>query len=207
MIIGIVEIMVRAKEKKGMEKSYIFEDWRDTIIAIVLLTVIFAYNYRNPLSTGDYIMPALLAIGVALLVNKIAHKIAAGKFGCAAYYKIWLPGVVFGLLLMLIGFKFPVVGLIIIQPFAFGRWVMKTRRMTMTEEGLNGLVGPLSNIMLAALLKMIPGSLFSYMAFVSAYFAISNLIPFKGFDGYRIMYWKPWIWLFVLIINLLLFFV
>lgn len=194
--------------KKGEPGMRLFvDDWRDITIALFLLTLVFAYDYQNPLGTVNYIMQALIAVGTALLVNRIVHKLAAREFGASAFYKLWMPGIVFAILLMLIGFKFPIVGLVAVQPFAFARWGFKSRKLSLTEEGLMGLVGPCSNIILAMLLRAFPGDIFSYMSFVSAYFAIFNLLPIKNFDGYKILVWKPWYWLFIVIICALLFFV
>ena len=194
------------KSKAKMKELFVM-DWRDTLIAIVLLALIFAYDYKNPLSTPLYLPQALIAVAVVLLVNKIAHKLLAKRFGCTAYYKLWMPGVVFGLLLMLTGLKFPVIGAVVVAPFAFARWGFKSRRLSMTEEGLMGLVGPGANILLAIFLRCFPGLMLSYMSFVSAYFAIFNLIPMKPLDGSKILFWKPLFWLFLVIINILLFFI
>ncbi len=199
--------LVRKRIAKEKGKILLAKDFRDTVLAILLLTLIFAYNFQNPVGTVNSVIPALLAVGVAFFVNKIAHNLLASKFGCAAYYKLWLPGIIFGLLLMIMGFKFPVVGLIIVHPFAFGRWGFKSRRLSMMEEGLVGFIGPASNIMLAMLFSLFPGSFFSYMSFVSAYFAIFNLLPIKPLNGYRIIVWKPLAWFFLVIINVLIFFV
>lgn len=183
------------------------KDLRDTLIALVILTLIFAYDSQNLGNIVNNFAPALIAIGIALFVNKTVHSWAAKRFGCATYFRLWMPGIVFALLLMIVGFKFPAIGFVVVHPFAFGRWGHRSRRLSMTEEGLMGLAGPGSNILLAMLLRTIPGPMFSYMSFVSAYFAIFNLIPIKPLDGSKIVFWKPLAWLFLVIINILLFFV
>lgn len=194
-------------QKGRIKRGKRLVEWRNTIVTIALLTLIFAYDYQKPINTGSYIMQAFLAVTVALLVNKISHKLVAKKFGAAAYLRLWTPGIVFGILLMLAGFKFPLVSFMLIHPFAFGRWGFKSRRFSMTEEGLNGLAGPCANILLAIALRTFPDPMLSYMSFVSAYFAIFNLLPLKPMDGYKLLFWKPWVWLFLVIVNVLIFFI
>jgi Zn-dependent protease len=198
---------VRKRISKEKERILLARDLRDTVIAIVALTIIFAYNAQNPAATVNSFIPALLAVSVAFLVNRIVCKLLASKLGCVAYYRIWLPGLVFGLILMLIGFKFPAIGFIVIHPFAFGRWGFKSRRPSMTEDGLMGFIGPASNILLALVLSIFSDPMLSYMSFVSAYFALFNLLPIKPLSGYKMIVWKPWIWFFLVIINFLIFFV
>jgi Zn-dependent protease len=198
---------VRKRISKEKERVLRARDLRDTVIAIAALTIIFAYNAQDPAGTVNSLIPALLAVSVAFLVNRIVCKLLASRLGCVAYYKIWLPGLVFGFLLMLIGFKFPAIGFMTIHPFAFGRWGFKSRRTSMTEDGLMGFVGPASNILLAVVLGAFSDPMLSYMSFVNAYFALFNLLPIKPLSGFKIVVWKPWIWLFLVIINFLIFFV
>jgi len=98
------------------------EELKDITIAVLAVTFIFAYDYRNPANVINALPFTFVAVVTAFIGHELAHIFAAKKFGCAAIYKLWLPGIVFGLLFMLIGIKFVAPGAVMIYPYTFSRW-------------------------------------------------------------------------------------
>jgi len=182
------------------------EELKDITIAVLAVTFIFAYDYRNPANVINALPFTFVAVVTAFIGHELAHIFAAKKFGCAAIYKLWLPGIVFGLLFMLIGIKFVAPGAVMIYPYTFSRWGFKATYLTATEYGLIALAGPVVNLAFAAFFRLLPGGLLTQSAWINAWLALLNLLPIVPLDGSKIFEWKPWLWfLFILFAGLLLF--
>lgn len=183
------------------------------IIAVVVTTIIFAYNWGAPLATIDAIPSSFLAVVTAFLFHELAHRFAAKKLHCSAVYKIWIPGVIFGLLMMLIGVKLILVGAVVISTYKFGRWGMKSKYPSMREIGLISVSGPLTNLILASGFKIVSegallgtslGTTFAYLAAINLWIAFFNLVPVKPLDGSKVFLWNPLIWFFLIAFSLFL---
>lgn len=209
------ESMRRLESKEFSTLKLSKDELREIAAATIIGSIIFAYDWINPLNTINYIHISLITIVIIFLLRAFAQKFVAKKFGCFAVFRIWLPGIVFGLLLMVVGIKFAALGTVFVYPFAFGRWGHKARHLTVTEYGLVAAAGPLVNIILAVALRLIPGynalvaSPPSYVRpdMINAWFALFTLLPFKPLEGSQILTWKPWVWLTMAIATALLFFV
>lgn len=179
------------------------------IIATLVTTLIFAYDWQDPAAVVGALPISFLAVTTAYLFHELAHRFAAKKLNCAAAYKLWMPGVIFGLLMMFVGIKIILVGAVVVSTYKFGRWGMKARHPDMKEIGLIATVGPLTNLVLASIFNAFSGStLFGttleYLASINAWFALFNLVPIKPLDGGQIFYWNQVVWLFLLILFLLI---
>ena len=183
------------------------------IIAVAVTTIIFAYNWQAPLATIDAIPSSFLAVVTAFLFHELAHRFAAKRLHCSAVYRIWIPGIIFGLLMMLIGIKLILVGAVVISTYKFGRWGMKSRYPSMREIGLISVSGPLTNLILASAFRIISestligtslGATFAYLASINLWIAFFNLVPVKPLDGSKIFFWNPRIWFFLILFSLFL---
>lgn len=183
------------------------------IIATLVTTVIFAYDWQAPAATVAALPLSFLAVVTAFLFHELAHRFAARRLNCSAVYKIWIPGIIFGLLMMLIGVKLILVGAVVISTYKFGRWGMKSRYPSMREIGVISASGPLTNLILASAFKIISegallgtalGATFGYLALINLWIAFFNLVPVKPLDGSKIFFWNPIIWFFLIVFSLFL---
>lgn len=207
---------MRRLEKREFSAFELSKDeLRQLSAAAIIGAIIFAYDWVNPLNIISYIHVSLVTVIIIFLARTFAQKFVARKFGCFAVFRIWLTGIVFGLLLMVIGIRFAALGAVFVYPFAFGRWGHKTRYLTVSEYGLVASVAPLLNIIFAVALRLMPGyntlvaGLPSHVRpdMINAWFALFTLLPVKPLEGSQILTWKPWVWLTMSIATALLFFV
>jgi len=189
--------------------EYSKNEIRDIIISVLAVAFIFAYPDFS-------LMPFfLVAVVIAFLFHELAHRYVARKFGCVAIYKMWPQGLLFGLLIALIGggFKFVAPGAVVIYPFHFGRWGFKRIHLTMTEMGIISISGIAVNLFFAAMFRPLAGTLmiekidvFGSLSFVNAFLALFNLLPIPPLDGSKVFRWKPWLWLLMILFATLLVF-
>ena len=175
------------------------------VIAVAVATVVFAYDYVSPIDTIGALPLSFLAVVTALLLHELAHRFVAKKLRCHAVYKIWLPGIVFALLLMLIGIKLIIIGAVFIATYRFGRWGMKSRHPSEREIGFIASAGPVINLAFAAVFELLAGftftGIFGYLAWINLWIAISNLIPVRPLDGSKIFFWNTTVWLILIILS------
>lgn len=183
------------------------------IIAVIATTIIFAYDWKAPLSTIDALPLSFLAVLTAFLFHELAHRFAAKKLNCSAVYRLWVPGVIFGLLMMLVGVKLIIVGAVVIGTYKFGRWGMKSRHPSIREIGFISVSGPLTNLALVLVFKLLANiaafaglaSTLGYLATINLWIAFFNLMPIKPLDGSKVFFWNPRIWLLLILFTLALF--
>jgi Zn-dependent protease len=184
--------------------SYNKNELRDIIIAVATLTVIFAFPSSSLLPI------AFVAVVIAFLFHELAHRYIARKFDAVAYFKLYPQGLLFGLLLLVFGFKAAAPGAVIVQPYRYSRWKYRVTHLTVNEWGLIAAVGPITNILFAILFAGIafafPVVSFAakYIFLVNAILGAFNLIPFGPLDGAKVMRWKPWFWTFLFVISAIL---
>lgn len=189
------------------------DELRDIFIAIVSLTIIFAYN-GDLHQFADFLPSAFVVVVTSFLLHELAHKFVAMRYGVKAFFKLWPFGVIIGLILMLIPpLKVVAPGAVVIYPQRFGRWKRRFQKysrfteITIKEIGIIAAVGPLVNIILAfaswSLLQLaFPGNSFlGYLVLINAWLAIVNLVPINPLDGAKIFTWKPWFWLVMIVVS------
>jgi len=202
-------------ERKSRRKLSILEsnETISLIIATAVTTLIFAYDWQSPAATVAALPLSFFAVVTAFVFHELAHRFAARRLNCHAVYRLWLPGVVFGLLMMLVGIKFILVGAVVISTYKFGRWGMKSRHPSMREIGLIASSGPLTNLVLASAFKAISqgallgtafGASLAYLASINAWLAFFNLVPVKPLDGSKVFFWNPTVWFLLIALSLFL---
>jgi Zn-dependent protease len=138
----------------------------------------------------------------------MAHKFMARKFNMVAYYKMWPQGILFGLILMILGLKFVAPGAVVVHPYRFARWGFRRPRPEPAsgEMGMIALAGPVVNLVFAILFSLFDGALFNHLTFINAWLAFFNLLPIPPLDGSKVLIWKPWIWGMCIAVALILVF-
>jgi Zn-dependent protease len=142
-----------------------------------------------------------LILTASFFAHEIAHKVIAQRRGLWAEFRLTLWGSV----LTLVSFISPLFK--IISPGA----VMISGSAGMREMGKISLAGPATNIVVSAVLlglsPFVPsGFVWAVMlgAFLNAFMAVFNLIPFGIFDGFKIYSWDKKIWALVFAVSLAL---
>lgn len=199
-----------------MDKITKYNEVKDIIIAWLGISFCFTFvlGGYNLLTKGIFknfsIINFLILLGVSLIVtgasfilHELAHKYTAIHFGAKAQFIKWPKSLIASIALALVtGFVFVAPGAV----YIFGK------RLSIKEDGIVSLAGPVMNLIMGFLFiglgylgfsKLIVG----YGVFINFWIAAFNLIPFGPLDGKKIFLWNPFIWLIAMIIPLLFIFV
>lgn len=178
----------------------------DLAVSVVAITLIFSYPRLENFTTY------LIIIFVSFVLHELAHKFAAQKFGAVAVYKMWVQGILLGLLTMFLPFRFVAPGAVEIYQYKFAKW--KKRRfgfgnrgagkLTLDEMGVIAVVGPLVNLVIAAVASLFPSPFFNQLAFLNSFLAFFNILPMRPLDGSKILEWRPWVWFFLQVLSIAL---
>ncbi len=175
------------------------------LISLLTLTIAFAFALApNPplayISSAVSNIPlAFLAIITAFFCHELAHKYMGQKYGYRSEYRMYPMGLLLALFLgILTGFVFAAPGAVHI----FGR-------PTQEETGRISVAGPFINIVLSGIFVIlwffstgIVAQISFFIAYINAFLALFNLIPFGPLDGWKILTWKKEIWVILLIISI-----
>jgi Zn-dependent protease len=149
---------------------------------------------ENPLMLAIF----ALAFTASFLAHEIAHKIAAQKEGLWAEFRLTIFGAVLTLFSI---FSFLIK---IISPGA----VMIAGFGDKKSIGRISIAGPATNIALAVILLnvafFIQHPIVGYLAYLNAFIALFNLIPFGVLDGFKIFLWSKKVWITAFTISLIL---
>jgi Zn-dependent protease len=139
----------------------------------------------------------------SFLLHEMAHKAVAQRYGLWAEFRLTL----WGALITLISIFSPVFKLI-----APGAVMISGSFVDKKIMGKTAIAGPVTNIILAAIFgatafltaNSIIRFILLYSAFINAFLATFNLIPFGIIDGYKIFTWNKLAWALVFIAALAL---
>lgn len=129
----------------------------------------------------------------SFLLHEIAHKITAQRYGLWAEFRLTLWGALITLVSIISPLKLISPGAMMISGSFVDKKIM----------GKTALAGPTTNIILATILGTIAlyttdqiiTFIVGYSAFINAFLATFNLIPFGIIDGYKIFFWNKLAWL------------
>ena len=188
------------------------KELRDLIIAIIILSIIFSF----PDFSGFFLV-SILMVSFSYFVRELMHKFIARKFGCMSTFKLWPPGILIGVMSILLkyfgGFfaerniVFAAPGFAEIMPYRFGRMGFKVARVTPKDLGLIALAGTGINVFFAVFFKIFPQGIFQTLSQYNGLIALFNLLPISPLDGSKIFLWSMMTWLFLVFVSVLVVFV
>ena len=156
----------------------------ELVISIVVISLAFSIA-RSVLRYGDYkhivnfLMSSFLAVVTAFACHEIAHKYVGIIHGYWSEYRMFPQGLMFALLLSFAGFVFAAPGAVQI----FGT-------PSQSEIGKISAAGPITNLVIATVSTSLSvviggtiGDLLVGVAYINAFLAFFNLIPFGPLDG------------------------
>ena len=102
------------------------EELKDIIISVLIVAFIFCYAITGSLAMYGVF---LVFVVVSFLFHELAHRFVSQKFGCSAAYKMFLPGLIIGIVFAVL-FRVIIVmpGAVVIYPFRFGKWKFKRKK-------------------------------------------------------------------------------
>jgi Zn-dependent protease len=152
-------------------------------------------GFHQELMAPEILASLVILFTLSFFLHEIAHKISAQRLGLWAEFRLTIQGALITLLSMLLPFK-------IISPGA----VMIAGPMTKESVGKTGLAGPLINIILSTVCTIIAvttQSLFFWIiAWINAFIAFFNLIPFGVLDGLKVFWWNKMVWALAFSVSL-----
>ncbi|MBI2671496.1 hypothetical protein HYX16_01040 [Candidatus Woesearchaeota archaeon] len=197
------------------EVTFVFSRWilnylKFLILSLIALgTYIGAQTYLSHKygSKTDYEIWSIWRIGFA----KSSH-LPMKLFGSLKLNYIY-PGIILPLLVSFLSdgkmyFAAVLSSIITINPiYRFG----KGEHLTEFEEAKIALSGPLSNILMAFIIKIFEINFLKDLMLVNIFIAISYMLPFPGLDGIKVLFGSRYLYLasilFILISSLLLNFI
>jgi len=164
------------------------------IISVVAISVALGIVFATPEGVMAYPMefavlmaPLMVTIGSGFVLHEMAHKLVAIYYGAKAKFKMWTQGIVFMLIMSVIGFLFAAPGAVYIH----------ARRITARQNGMISLAGPALNLILVFFFLGL-----DMVAPVDQYYTL--LLKWEAFAGLGISYGIFSVWKFGAAINLLL---
>ena len=154
--------------------------------------------FLSAVSGATLLNLAILSIAFTLsfLLHELAHKFSAQHFNLWAEFRLTLQGALITLVSIFLPFK-------IISPGA----VMIAGSGTRETVGKTALSGPVTNMFLSAgciLIATVTQDLFWFVAFINAFLAVFNLIPFGVMDGLKVFRWNKTIWAIAFVVAIAL---
>ena len=216
-----------------VSKENVFQEIIEFAVTVIWLGIAFGIAimggwkaFSNLESLRTTIVESLVVVFFAFVFHELAHRIASRRYGFKAVYHVWIPGLVLAMAASLIGFLFAAPGGVVIQ---MGQDTVENRG----KLGKVALAGPMANIVLAVLFAVLSFILMYFYEFyllsagkstgqmeplvdtalrigvigvqINTWLALFNLLPFGGFDGYKVFQWNKKAWIISFVIAFVLF--
>jgi Zn-dependent protease len=148
---------------------------------------------------------SVFTVGLAFLLHELAHKFLAQRYGCWAEFRSFDMGLLLAFIMSFAGMIFAAPGAVVISG------VVSTK-----EHGKIAAVGPLTNIILAAVFYVVGmvvplsdwvGEFVRYGISINAWLAVFNLIPIWNLDGLKVISWSGIAWLLLMAGGVILLFI
>ena len=177
---------------------------RHILISVLVLSFAFTLVMkRNWLNSGNVFAGFLVfyaisftLIALSFIPHELGHKFVAQKYGAWSEYRMSERGLMFAVLISIFGFLIAAPGAVYIRGY-----------ITEEQNGKISAAGPLVNIVISAvaiaLWMSVPmgaflGMVVFMLAYINAFLAIFNLVPFPPLDGSKIIRWNTGVWIFLL---------
>jgi len=195
------------------------QEIKDLLLADAVLTIGFTIVFGGGTSallsspaTLLYFLPiCFIAVSLSFVLHELMHKFVAQRFGAIAAFKTSLNG----LFITIVTSFF---GLLVGIP---GATVIYTNRLTLREDGIISLAGPLTNftifgIFLAIGILSFPNflssissvlgqvamhsgnylqNLVTFVLFISILLAFFNMLPIFPLDGSKVLKWNKGVYI------------
>jgi Zn-dependent protease len=139
--------------------------------------------------SAPIILAALtVAFTLSFLLHEMAHKFTAQRYNLWAEFRLTMQGALLTLLSVFLPPPFKIIAPGAVNVVGSG---------TITTIGKISIAGPITNIALSAacaLIGLVSHELFWFVAFINAFLALFNLIPFGIMDGLKIYKWNKTYW-------------
>jgi len=175
------------------------------LIAMVVLTISFSFAFAPypPLSNLSAVVGNLplsfLAIATAFVCHEIAHKYMGQKYGYWSEFRMYPQGLLFALFLGV------TVGIVFAAPGAVQIFGNPSRE----KMGRIAAAGPSMNLLISVIFFLVwfssdgyLGYVSFFIAYINAFLAFFNLLPFGPLDGMKIFRWKKEVWGLLIVISL-----
>jgi len=129
-----------------------------------------------------------IAFALSFLLHEMAHKFSAQRYRLWAEFRLTMQGALLTLVSVFLPPPFK-----IISPGA----VMIVGSGTGKTVGKIAISGPITNIVLSAAciaIATVTQDMFWFVAFINAFLALFNLIPFGIMDGLKVFKWDKMVW-------------
>lgn len=167
---------------------------RNLLIAILVLTFIFAFNdgretFDSVLWFGNFIK-VLIIVVISVFIHESAHKLVGLSASYRTDFRLWPYGIVIGLLLTVVSngkLYFLAPGGVLIHHLAIHRLGMFRYGLSSFYSTFIAFAGPLANIVLALIVKIIsfsfPSQLLTAIITINLWYAIFSSLPIPPLDG------------------------
>jgi Zn-dependent protease len=172
----------------------------------------------------ELILTSALGVGTGFLLHELAHKFIAQRYGYWAEYRANRNGLLFIIVMSLMGFILAAPGAVMIHKisdpysqstaYSYGEEAHGDQSKARKEQLWISLAGPMTNITLAALFlallvsgivasKVLMNAIY-FAFFINLYLAAFNLIPFGPLDGRKIFEANRLAWAIVAVPTILI---
>jgi Zn-dependent protease len=197
----------------------------DLLLSWIVLIIGFSLVMSGRQIPGlGLILAAALGVGTGFLLHEMAHKFVALRYGYWAEYRANRSGLLFIIVMSLMGFIFAAPGAVMIHKplrsygqsdnlYGGGIYSDQVDKNAKKEELLIALAGPMTNIILTLLfiLLLSSGLVIGNLATSAIHFAIFinlnlaafNLLPLGPLDGKKILEANRLAWVIVAVPTIL----